>query len=420
MADYDRLIMSDDDYKKKQEYVNAYKNATTKAERDAAHQQAEQLRSKYGYTGGQTGADVSYTYGQNVTNSLSNLIKNNEQQAAAMEAAKNVQAQSYDEQVKRAKQQSETALREAYIKNLQNQSGLDQQLRASGVTGGAAESTRSAMLNNYMKTRADLQNAAGQTIKDIELDRASALANYDLQKANADANFNATYADYIQNADNNAYNRKIQDENMEITRQQLEQDRLNTAYERALALIDSGLVDDRNIGSIADTLGLEQGTIKAYIDRLNAQAVSSSGSGGSRSGSSGSSSAGSDSTAADEQSANNESTAYDLFLAMSGNEKTADEVTAIYNNLITAKNDSGKNVNNESTKMPTQSEVITGILMDNMSADIVNAAMLYGIDVDRLTTEFEKAAEQNKLNEFFNNLEKNDIDTSQLKRVFLG
>ena len=362
MADYDKLIMSDDDYKKKQEYVNAYKNAATKAERDTAHQQAEQLRSKYGYTGGQTGANVSYTYGQNVTNALSGLIKNNEQQAAAMEAAKNAQAQSYDEQVKRAKQQSETALREAYIKNLQNQSGLDQQLRASGVTGGAAESTRAAMLNNYMKTRADLQNAAGQTIKDIELDRASALANYDLQKANADANFNATYADYIQNADNNAYNRKIQDENMEITRQQLEQDRLNTAYERALALVDSGLVDDRNIGSIADTLGLETGTIKAYIDRLNAQAVSSSGSGGSRSGSSRSSSADS-SSEADEQS-----------------------------------------VNKESSEKPSQSEVITSILLGEQDESIGKAALLYGIDTDKLFNAYDQAKEQEKLEEFIDSL----------------
>lgn len=362
MADYDKLIMSDDDYKKKQEYVNAYKNAATKAERDTAHQQAEQLRSKYGYTGGQTGANVSYTYGQNVTNALSGLIKNNEQQAAAMEAAKNAQAQSYDEQVKRAKQQSETALREAYIKNLQNQSGLDQQLRASGVTGGAAESTRAAMLNNYMKTRADLQNAAGQTIKDIELDRASALANYDLQKANADANFNATYADYIQNADNNAYNRKIQDENMEITRQQLEQDRLNTAYERALALVDSGLVDDRNIGSIADTLGLETGTIKAYIDRLNAQAASSAGSSGSRGSSSRSSSAGS-SSEADEQS-----------------------------------------VNKESSEKPSQSEVITSILLGEQDESIGKAALLYGIDTDKLFNAYDQAKEQEKLEEFIDSL----------------
>ena len=377
MADYDKLIMSDDDYKKKQEYVNAYKNAATKAERDTAHQQAEQLRSKYGYTGGQTGANVSYTYGQNVTNALSGLIKNNEQQAAAMEAAKNAQAQSYDEQVKRAKQQSETALREAYIKNLQNQSGLDQQLRASGVTGGAAESTRAAMLNNYMKTRADLQNAAGQTIKDIELDRASALANYDLQKANADANFNATYADYIQNADNNAYNRKIQDENMEITRQQLEQDRLNTAYERALALVDSGLVDDRNIGSIADTLGLETGTIKAYIDRLNAQAASSAGSSGSRGSSSRSSSADS-SSEADEQS-----------------------------------------VNKESSEKPSQSEVISGILTGDIDDSKIMMATLYGIDIDKLRNAFEQAEQQGKLEQFFNELERAGVNTTKLREQYL-
>lgn len=268
MVDYDKQIMSDDDYRKKQEYVNAYNSATTKEQRDAAHNAAEQLRAKYGYSGGASGADISHAYGQNVTNTLSALINNSAQQQAALNAAKSAGQLEYDNQIKRADQLSQNALREAYIKNLQNEASLNQQLRAAGVTGGAAESTRAAMLSNYAKNRTAIQNNTAQAISDIEAAKAASAADYDLQSAQIGANLNATYADYLLNAQNNARSWQANERQLALNEQQFEQDKLNNAYERALGLISNGLIDDQNIGYIAQSLGLKEDTIKNYIRNI--------------------------------------------------------------------------------------------------------------------------------------------------------
>ena len=62
MADFkhkstDSLFMSDDDLALMQKYTEAYNNATDDAGRNAAHDAAEQLRAKYGYSGGVDGSD---------------------------------------------------------------------------------------------------------------------------------------------------------------------------------------------------------------------------------------------------------------------------------------------------------------------------------------------------------------------------
>ena len=48
--DYDRQILSDADYAALQGYQSDYQNATTDAQRQQAHQAAEDLRNSYGYS----------------------------------------------------------------------------------------------------------------------------------------------------------------------------------------------------------------------------------------------------------------------------------------------------------------------------------------------------------------------------------
>lgn len=62
MADFkhkstDSLFMSDDDLALMRKYTEAYNNAIDDAGRNAAHDAAEQLRAKYGYSGGVDGSD---------------------------------------------------------------------------------------------------------------------------------------------------------------------------------------------------------------------------------------------------------------------------------------------------------------------------------------------------------------------------
>ena len=54
--DYDRQILSDADYAALQGYQSDYQNATTDAQRQQAHQAAEDLRNSYGYSLGADGA----------------------------------------------------------------------------------------------------------------------------------------------------------------------------------------------------------------------------------------------------------------------------------------------------------------------------------------------------------------------------
>ena len=54
--DYDRQILSDADYAALQGYQADYQNATTDAQRQQAHQAAEDLRNSYGYSLGADGA----------------------------------------------------------------------------------------------------------------------------------------------------------------------------------------------------------------------------------------------------------------------------------------------------------------------------------------------------------------------------
>lgn len=68
---YDEWVMSDQDYAQLQQYKQNYANATTQAERDAAHNAAEVLRARYNYSGGSDGSmylnaapqDYSLLYG---------------------------------------------------------------------------------------------------------------------------------------------------------------------------------------------------------------------------------------------------------------------------------------------------------------------------------------------------------------------
>ena len=57
--DYDRNLLSAEDYDKLQGYQQDYINATTDAERRQAHQNAERLRASYGYSMGASGDDFT-------------------------------------------------------------------------------------------------------------------------------------------------------------------------------------------------------------------------------------------------------------------------------------------------------------------------------------------------------------------------
>ena len=55
--DYDKELMSQQDYDQLQQYKSDYKNATTDAAKKKANENAEALRNQYGYYRGSSGSD---------------------------------------------------------------------------------------------------------------------------------------------------------------------------------------------------------------------------------------------------------------------------------------------------------------------------------------------------------------------------
>lgn len=81
---------------------------------------------------------------------------------AARDAAYNAAAAQQKANLEYARNQlnaaTDQALQEAYINRMLSLRGLDQQLSAQGLTGGAAESTLAGLYNNYGNARAQLES----------------------------------------------------------------------------------------------------------------------------------------------------------------------------------------------------------------------------------------------------------------------
>ena len=107
---------------------------------------------------------------------------------------------------------SEAAMRQAYINNMLSRRDLQQALTAQGMSGGASETTRASLENNYGNARNQIDTTRGKNLSDLEevynnnLAQArqaynSNMANLDMQRMqleqqaeNALNNFEAGYA----------------------------------------------------------------------------------------------------------------------------------------------------------------------------------------------------------------------------------
>lgn len=145
---FDKQLMSDDDIKKIAELEDAWRSTDDKNLRAQIHNQAESIRQSYGYSGGADGSE--YNALDSGTAAAAAAAK---AYAGALDAAEHNRQQNYMNQQRAADSAADSRLREAYIKNMQNTLGLDQSLKANGISGGLSESTRAAYDNSYMNQR---------------------------------------------------------------------------------------------------------------------------------------------------------------------------------------------------------------------------------------------------------------------------
>lgn len=101
---------------------------------------------------------------------------------------------SYNRSKKSVNDDAAQSLKQAYINKMKSERNLDQQMSAQGLSGGASESTRAGMMNNYGNARNEINTTTNKNLSALEGDYNdnlaealqaynSAVANAQLQKA---------------------------------------------------------------------------------------------------------------------------------------------------------------------------------------------------------------------------------------------
>lgn len=110
-------------------------------------------------------------------------------------------ADAYNRQKEQAKTDYEDASRQAYINNMLSQRNLDQQMAASGVYGGMADSQRITMDASYQNEVSDLEQQYIETLADLDQAITDARLAGDAQAAEQMASYKSTvqgqYASYL-------------------------------------------------------------------------------------------------------------------------------------------------------------------------------------------------------------------------------
>ncbi len=76
--------------------------------------------------------------------------------------------QNYQNALGNLKSSTESALRNAYLSNMQNQRDVNQKMSAQGLNGGMSETTLARMANNYANNQANINNQHTQSQQGID------------------------------------------------------------------------------------------------------------------------------------------------------------------------------------------------------------------------------------------------------------
>ena len=252
---FDNNLMSKEDLKRIEQLENAWRSTDDKDLKKQLHNQAESIRNSYGYSGGEDGSEYNVIdAGMATAASAVNAYAN------ALEQAEQNRQQNFSDQQTAADEQGRSRLREAYIKNLQSSLGLDQQLKADGISGGLSESTSAAYDNSYINQRNQINsdtldakreiaaNAAqsaydnnekiAQLLYDSATDRADRLTaaqqtQYDREQDALDRDFANRQFEYQQQKDAS----DLDLENRQFEYQQ-QKDALDREYEEKIAALE--------------------------------------------------------------------------------------------------------------------------------------------------------------------------------------
>ena len=154
--------------------------------------------------GGGNAGTVAYNPYESYYNKMIDLYNNQlAQERARQEQVKqariNAANKVYDSSLANLNDATNSSLRQAYIKHMQEQKALPQQMQAYGINGGATETTLANMKNVYGTNRANIQQENLVQQRLIEQDRANAIANAEADAADYEASAVREYNDGLLN-----------------------------------------------------------------------------------------------------------------------------------------------------------------------------------------------------------------------------
>lgn len=201
---FDKQILSDADYKRIQELGDEWMLAKDQNTRNQIHQKAEAIRQSYGYSGGADGSQF-LMQNQNVLNTATSANDYTD----AVKEAKQLEQEQMEQRLKDVESSAAARLKEAYIKNMQDNLLIDQNLKKSGITGGASESVRAYMANMYNSNRNEIMSDTQAQKENIQNETAKILSDYTTDIAKAGYDSALKRADALKEAEQTAYDRQL-------------------------------------------------------------------------------------------------------------------------------------------------------------------------------------------------------------------
>lgn len=168
------------DYAAIQSAKQAYAEAQAKGDTvgmNNANAAANEIRAKYGYSGGSDGSEYiglptqkveTNPYEEAMAEMQDRYDKIAQQQKEANAAAVKQGTQRLESQKSGINQAYDDSARKAYIANMQSKKNLPQQLAASGVTGGATETANLNLQTSYENNLNDINNNRVNALNDID------------------------------------------------------------------------------------------------------------------------------------------------------------------------------------------------------------------------------------------------------------
>lgn len=174
------------------------------------------------------------------SNILSAQAQNYEAERAAKQKQIDQTVQSIEANKETINNESDKALREAYINNMLEKAGLNDYLQAMGYTGGMAETTAGRIESNYENNRSNAIAQRDEALRNNEELVAQAKVSGDSALVDMASDYMDNYVNTLQNQINT---------NLQVAEQQQNQDNLDREYQLKLAQYNDtlqGKADEEN------------------------------------------------------------------------------------------------------------------------------------------------------------------------------